>query len=275
MPQQYDASTITNLRDLGGIALAGNSAVRPGLLLRSGRLDRLDPEADPVVAALGIHTVVDLRSEHERRERPDRLPEGARLIVADVLAGLSAHRTGPHQGHAAPGDRVPARLEDVLGSPAAAEEHLGGGKAEKLMCDTYRTFVTSEPACQAYGLLLTTLAEPDCGPLLFHCTAGKDRTGWAAAVVLLLLGADAGAVEREYLAVNPAVRAAFAPVIDRFTAVGGDPSIADAILGVRPVYLEAALEEMHRLHGDVNGYVREGLGIPDAAVDRIRSRCVA
>ncbi|MFE0047322.1 tyrosine-protein phosphatase [Streptomyces albireticuli] len=265
MPQ-FDASTIINLRDLGGIALTGNSAVRPGLLLRSGQLDRLDPALDPAVAALGIHTVVDLRTEHERSRRPDRVPEGARLIVADVMAG-GVTATG--------GDGMPARLETVLGNPAVAEEHLGNGKAEKLLCDAYRAFVTSEPACAAYRLLFSALAEPGCGPLLFHCTAGKDRTGWAATVLLLLLGADEDTVMEEYLAVNPAVRAAFAPLIDPFTAAGGDPEIADAILGVRPGYLAAALEQMHRSHGGVEAYVREALGIPDEAVDRVRARCVA
>ncbi|MFI9200694.1 tyrosine-protein phosphatase [Streptomyces sp. NPDC053048] len=275
MPQQLDASTISNLRDLGGIALVGNSAVRPGLLLRSGQLDGLDPAADPTVAALGIHTVVDLRTDNERRERPDRLPDGARLIVADVMAGRVSPAGGSHRSPAVPGREVPARLEDVLGNPAAVEKYLGGGKAEKLMCDTYRAFVASESACQAYRLLLTTLAEPDCGPLLFHCTAGKDRTGWATTVILLLLGADEAAAEREYLEVAPAVRAVYGPVIDRFAAVGGDPMIADAILGVRPAYLAAALEEMHRTYDGVTGYVRDGLGIPDAAVDRIRARCIA
>ncbi|MEU5418505.1 tyrosine-protein phosphatase [Streptomyces sp. NPDC020799] len=263
MPQ-LDASTIINLRDLGGIALAGNSAVRPGLLLRSGQLDRLDPELDPAVAALGIHTVVDLRSEHERHERPDQVPEGARLIVADVMA---AGMTGA--------ESVPAKLDSVLGNPAVADEHLGNGKAEKLLCDAYRAFVTSESACDAYRLLLSALAEPDCGPLLFHCTAGKDRTGWAATVILLLLGADEATVQEEYLSVNPAVRAAFAPLIDRFTEAGGDPEISDAILGVRPAYLAAALEEMERAYGGVEAYVRDGLGVPDDAVDRIRARYVA
>ncbi|MBH1933499.1 tyrosine-protein phosphatase [Streptomyces sp. AV19] len=264
MPE-FDASTIINLRDLGGIALAGNSAVRPGLLLRSGQLDRHDPAADPAVAALGIRTVVDLRGEHERRERPGRLPKGARLIVADVLA----------DGATPGGEPVPASLDSILGSPAAAEERLGGGKAQKLMCESYRAFVTSDAACRAYGRLLTTLAEPDCGPLLFHCTAGKDRTGWAATVLLLLLGADEATAEAEYLAVAPAVRAAFAPVVDRFTAAGGDRAIADALFGVRPAYLAAALEEMRRTHGSVTGYVRVGLGVPDAAVNRIRARYVA
>ncbi|MFF4529846.1 tyrosine-protein phosphatase [Streptomyces sp. NPDC001407] len=263
MPQ-LDASTIINLRDLGGIALAGNSAVRPGLLLRSGQLDRLDPELDPAVAALGIHTVVDLRSEHERHERPDQVPESARLIVADVMA---AGMTGA--------ESVPAKLDSVLGNPAVADEHLGNGKAEKLLCDAYRAFVTSESACDAYRLLLSALAEPDCGPLLFHCTAGKDRTGWAATVILLLLGADEATVQEEYLSVNPAVRAAFAPLIDRFTEAGGDPEISDAILGVRPAYLAAALEEMERAYGGVEAYVRDGLGVPDDAVDRIRARYVA
>ncbi|MBT2382068.1 tyrosine-protein phosphatase [Streptomyces sp. ISL-11] len=265
MPQ-FDASTIINLRDLGGIALAGNSAVRPGLLLRSGQLDRLDPAIDPAVAGLGIHTVVDLRTEHERRARPDQVPEGARLIVADVMAGGAAAVTG---------GQVPARLETVLGNPAVAEEHLGNGKAEKLLCDSYRAFVTSEPACAAYHLLLSALAGPGCGPLLFHCTAGKDRTGWAATVILMLLGADEATVREEYLAVNPAVRAAFAPLIERFTGAGGDPEIADAILGVRPAYLTAALEQMDRTYGGVEAYVRDGLGIPDDAVDRVRARCVA
>ncbi|MEV4438966.1 tyrosine-protein phosphatase [Streptomyces sp. NPDC049577] len=265
MPQ-LDASTITNLRDLGGIALAGNSAIRPGLLLRSGQLDRHDPAADPIVAALGIRTVVDLRSEAERRERPDRLPTGARLIIADVMAsGLDSTR----------GEQLPTRPEGVLGNPAVAEEHLGGGKAEKLLCEAYRAFVTSESACQAYGLLLTTLAEPDCGPLLFHCTAGKDRTGWAATVLLLLLGADEATVEREYLAVAPAVRAAFAPVIDRFVAAGGDPGIADAILSVRRSYLATALEQMRNAYGDVETYAREALGITPTTLDRLRARYVA
>ncbi|RLV08414.1 protein tyrosine phosphatase [Streptomyces griseocarneus] len=263
MPQ-FDASTIINLRDLGGIALTGNSAVRPGLLLRSGQLDRLDPEQDPAVAGLGIHTVVDLRTEQERRARPDRLPEGARLIVADVMAGGVQNE-----------DRVPARLDTLLGNPAAADEHLGGGKAEKLLCDAYRAFVRSEAACGAYRTLLSALAEPDCGPLLFHCTAGKDRTGWAATVILLLLGADEATVREEYLSVGPAVRAAFAPMIDRFVAAGGDPEISDAILGVRPAYLAAALEEMELMYGGVEAYVRKGLGIPDEAVDRVRARCVA
>ncbi|MFD9820278.1 tyrosine-protein phosphatase [Streptomyces violascens] len=130
----------------------------------------------------------------------------------------------------------------------------------------------------SYGFYATlgalTSALPP-GPLLFHCTAGKDRTGWAATVILTLLGADEATVEREYLSVNPAVRQAFAPLIEGFTAQGGDPEIALAIIGVVPEYLAAALEEVATKYGSMEKYVREGLGVPDDAVARLRERLVA
>ena len=71
--QIVGSSTVLNLRDLGGIRLAGDGRVRPGLAFRSGQLDRLDVPADPVFAALGIRTVVDLRTARERTARPDRM----------------------------------------------------------------------------------------------------------------------------------------------------------------------------------------------------------
>ncbi len=208
MPQ-IPATTVANLRDLGGTPLPGGRSVRPGFVLRSGQLDRMDPASDPAVAALSLHTVVDFRSAAERADHPDRVPDGARLIVADVLADrLAAAGTAR---------AAPAQLKHILSSPALAEHRLGGGRARKLFADTYRSFVSSGSARAAYRTFLTELGAPDAGPLLFHCTAGKDRTGWAATLVLSLLGADDATIEREYLSVNPAVRQAFAPLVEGFS----------------------------------------------------------
>ncbi|MCX4822620.1 tyrosine-protein phosphatase [Streptomyces sp. NBC_01142] len=256
------AITVANLRDLGSTPLTDGRSVRPGLLFRSGRLDQLDPAVDPAVAALGITTIVDFRTEGERRTRPDRIPEGGRLLLADVLADQVASGRLP----------AAARLSQVLADPAVAEQELGGGKAQTLFTDTYRSFVTTDSARAAYRAFLNELAEPDVGPLLFHCTAGKDRTGWAAAIVLTLLGAAPETVEAEYLAVNPAVRQAFAPLIEGFTAQGGDPEIALAIIGVVPEYLAAALDEVDARYGSMEKYVRDGLGVPAAAIARNRER---
>ncbi|MFF7711742.1 tyrosine-protein phosphatase [Streptomyces sp. NPDC007988] len=256
------ATTVANLRDLGPTPLADGRVVRPGLLLRSGQLDRMDATADPAVAALGITTVFDFRTEGERRARPDRLPPGTRVLAADVLADFLASGTVP----------AAARLREVLGDPAAAERELGGGRAHALFADTYRAFVSTDSARRGYGAFLRALAEPDAGTVLFHCTAGKDRTGWAAAVVLGLLGADEDTVEAEYLSVNPAVRQAFAPLVEGFTAQGGDPEIALTVVGVTPDYLAAARSEMTRHYGSLERYVRDGLGVGGATVARIRAR---
>ncbi|MFI8822884.1 tyrosine-protein phosphatase [Streptomyces sp. NPDC053431] len=255
------ATTVANLRDLGTLPLGAGRSVRAGLVFRSGQLDRLEPH-EPVVAGLGIRTVVDFRTAAERAERPDRVPPGGRLLVADVLADYLATSGLPPA----------ARLKTLLSDPALAEEHLGGGRAQAAFTRTYRAFVSSDSARASYRALLTELGDPSSGPLLFHCTAGKDRTGWAATVVLSLLGADERTVREEYLAVNPGVREAFAPLIEGFTLQGGDPELALALLGVVPEYLEAALDEVAVRHGSMEKYVREGLGVPDDIVAVIRER---
>ncbi|GAA1364370.1 tyrosine-protein phosphatase [Streptomyces beijiangensis] len=256
------ATTVANLRDLGGLPLSGGRTVREGLVLRSGQLDRLDPAADPAVAALGLTTIVDFRTEAERTDYPDRVPSGARLVVADALADTVNSQDRP----------AAAQIKHILTDPAVAERELGGGKAQAVFADTYRALVSSDSARSAYRTLLTELAADDAGPLLFHCTAGKDRTGWGATVILGLLGADEETIRREYLAVNPAVRQAFASFVEGFVAQGGDPEIALAIIGVVPEYLAAALEEVDVRYGSLEKYVREGLGVPDESVERIRTR---
>ncbi|MFE9373400.1 tyrosine-protein phosphatase [Streptomyces sp. NPDC006711] len=259
------ATTVANLRDLGSTPLSGGHTVRTGLVLRAGQLDRMDAGADPAVAALGVRTIVDLRTAAERADHPDRVPAGARLLVADALADKISASGAP----------AAAQLKHVLADPALAEKHLGGGRAQTLFADTYRSLVSSGSARAAYRTLLTELAADDAGPLLFHCTAGKDRTGWGASVILALLGADEATIEREYLSVNPAVRQAFAPLVEGFVAQGGDPEIALAVIGVVPAYLAAALDQVATEYGSMETYVRDGLGVSDDAVARLRERLIA
>ncbi|NEE31551.1 tyrosine-protein phosphatase, partial [Streptomyces sp. SID7982] len=148
-----------------------------------------------------------------------------------------------------------------------AERTLGGGRAEELFAETYRKMVLSPGAAAAYRAFLETAADPAARPVLFHCTAGKDRTGWAAAVLLMILGAPRATVRSDFLAVNPAVRAAFAPQVTKFLDGGGDPAVAAAIIEVRPRYLDVALDAMDERWGGLDGYVRNGLRVPDAVLE--------
>lgn len=258
------STTVANLRDLGGTPLSGGRSVRSGLLFRSGQLDRMNAASDPAVAALGIRTVVDFRTRAEREARPDRVPKGGRLLLADVLADQVASGRTP----------ATARLRRLLADPAVAEQELGGGRGQRMFEAIYRAFVTNDSARASYRAFLNELAEPDAGPLLFHCTAGKDRTGWAASIVLTLLGATPETVEAEYLSVNAAVREAFAPLVAGFTLQGGQPETALSVIGVVPGYLAAALDEVDARYGSMEKYVREGLGVTRTALQSIRERLV-
>ncbi|WP_033213491.1 tyrosine-protein phosphatase [Kitasatospora phosalacinea] len=256
-----DSATVANLRDLGGIDLPGGARVRPGLALRSGQLDRLEPGGDPMFDALGVRTVVDLRTAAERGAFPDRVPGGAHLLVADVLADEA-------------GSGAAAALAAALADPSGANRALGGGRAASALREDYRAFVTAPSARQAYKQLLTALAHQGGGPVLFHCTAGKDRTGWGATLLLLLLGADEETVRAEYLSVDSVVRTHHAPLVERFVDAGGDPEVADAVFSVRAEYLDAALEVLAEHWGDAESYARAGLGLKDETLDSLRGRLV-
>ena len=110
--------------------------------------------------------------------------------------------------------------------------------------------------------------------LRFHCTTGKDRTGWAAAALLTLLGVPKDQVVEDYLRSNDYILPAYQKVIDAFVAGGGDPAIPLAIplaiLGVKKEYLDAAFEEMETKCGTIEGYFSDGLGIDAAQQQALR-----
>jgi protein-tyrosine phosphatase len=228
---------IPNLRDIGGHETADGRRVRTGLVFRSGQLDRSDG-AD--LAGLGVRTVYDLRTERERAVAPDRVPEGVRVIVADVLGGAV--------------DSAAATLTAYAADVQIAMRELGNGRGVDLLRDSYRQMVSLELAMDASHR-----------PMVFHCTAGKDRTGWASAVLLTLAGVPDDVVTRDYLSSNEFVLPAYQPLLDRLAARGGDPYVLLPLLRVDVSYLDAAWDEMRRRYGTVEAYVGKGLGIdPDA-----------
>ncbi len=256
--------TVPNLRDLGGYPTAEGGVVRHGLLYRSVELSRLAGPSLAEFGALGIHTVYDLRGEHERLSHPDVLPPAARGVVIDVMAdSLGA---------------APTQLVAVRNDPVAASETLGGGKGVEIFARGYREFVTLPSALAGYSRLLKDIAgEPDDRhddhpvlPALFHCTTGKDRTGWAAAVLLLLLGVSPDDVRSDYLLTNEYLLPTFKDMLAGFAAKGGDPEVLLPVLGVREEYLEASLAEATAVFGSFDGYVRDGLGLDETTVARLR-----
>ena len=229
--------------------------MRTGLLHRSVELDHLQGEDLEAFAELGIDTVFDLRTAAERAAEPNVVPEGTQQVVCDVLKDSQS--------------AAPAALMRVLSDPALAEQTLGDARAAQLFEKGYREIVSLPSALKAYRTFFSDIADAAHRPALY-CTTGKDRTGWAAAATLLLLGVSADDVAYDYELSNRDLLPALKPVFEHFRAAGGDPDLLEPVLGVDPEYLEVALDEMRQRFGSIEGYFAKGLGIDEAGQQALR-----
>ncbi|WP_328825464.1 tyrosine-protein phosphatase [Tomitella gaofuii] len=249
---------IRNWRDLGGIATVDGRIVRPGAFFRSAELSAVSEDDRDALSHLGIGPVFDLRTDAERTGAPDDLPDSATVVPLDVLADKYAAA-------------VPTKMQDFLTSPQAVEAALGGGRAAEMMAENYRAMVTIPSAVRSYRAMVRDIAA-DPRPALVHCTSGKDRTGWGTAIVLFAVGADEQSVQTDYLRTNELYLPTLTDTFARFEEAGGNPDDLRALLGVRPEYLQAALDEARTAHGSLEAYLSEALGIDDALREALRAR---
>ncbi|WP_455377191.1 tyrosine-protein phosphatase [Petrachloros mirabilis] len=255
--QSLGLASVPNLRDLGGYRTTDGKTVASGLVYRSNQLSGI-PQADmEKLAGLGLKNAFDLRTVEERNKRPEELPKGVNYVVLDVLAD------SPQAG--------PAQLEVLMKDPKAANAALGGGKIEANFQKAYREFVSLPSAKVEFRKLFLALGDKKQLPALFHCTTGKDRTGWAAAALLTLLGVPKDKVVEDYLRSNDYILPAYKKAIDAFVAGGGDPGIPPAVLGVKKEYLDAAFDEMQTKYGSIEQYFSEGLGLDAAQQQALRN----
>ena len=248
--------TVPNLRDLGGWETPGGK-VRHGLIYRSAEFASLAGDDAEAFGRLGIRSVYDFRTEAERSQNPNVVPDGVEHITLDILADSA--QAGP------------AMLLKVMGDPEEAERLLGGGKALGLFEGSYRELIDLPSARSGYKDFFEQIASPDHQPSLFHCTTGKDRTGWAAAALLLLLGVDEADVYADYLLTNVQLVGMTAPISDQFASIGGDPAVLAPVLGVQKEYLAAAIAEMKSKYGDIDTYFTEGLGLSPETVETLKT----
>ncbi len=245
--QSLGIASIPNLRDMGGYVTTNGATVARGLVYRSNQLYDISAGDMLLLAKLNLKNDFDLRTATERNAKPDELPTGVNDIWLDVLAD------DPGSG--------PANLSGLLSDPQKANAELGDGKVEKLFQNAYRQCISLPSAQAAYRKLFLALGDKNELPALFHCTTGKDRTGWAAAALLSLLGVPMETVKQDYLRSNDYILPMYETLIQQFLAAGGDPSIPTAILGVKEEYLNAAFDEMLDKYGSIENYFSEALGI--------------
>ncbi len=233
----------TNFRDLGGYVGHGGRPLRWRRLFRSEHLGGLTDADRALLARLGIAASLDFRGVEERAAAPYEVP------------GLAQHVLS---------------IEPTVAQ--RMQEHTDAGRdlsvpfVEGLMRDLYRGLVDEQVDrfVEFFGHLLRAEA-----PLVFHCTAGKDRTGVAAALVLLALGVPRETVMQDYLLTNDVFKPPWKPREDI------DPRVLQALWGVQPGYLEAALERIDDRHGGFERFLRERIGLDDERAEALAGRYLA
>ncbi|XVV15882.1 tyrosine-protein phosphatase [Actinoplanes sp. CA-131856] len=228
-------ASAANFRDVGGYTTADGHTVRTGVVFRSNKLSNLTPAEQQTIVGLGITLDIDLRNISERSQEPDKVPAGVTYQVADVVS--LAHGLRFHKDAAA-----------TLAAALAAG--LFSGSSDLGQSIGYPFMVNFVGADYAFHDVLYAVGHHP-GGLVFHCSAGKDRTGWATAVLLTLLGVPRATVEQDFLASNTYL---------------GRPD------AVEVSWLRAAFAQVNYIYGSFDNYLRQGLRLTDADIAAIKAR---
>lgn len=238
--QTYLLPSLTNFRDLGGISL-GHRQLKPGLFYRSPRLTDLSAADMAWLEQRNIDVIVDFRGVTERAAAP--LTLGASM--------LARRRSIP----------IEPTMSERLRQLNVQNQH-GRAAAVSAMTSSYRDYVRQN--LDAYAAFLQTCSRAE-GPVVFHCSAGKDRTGFAAALLLQALGASWDDIISDYLRTRtdwqtpPDIRA-------EAEAAG-----LDLLLGVEPDYLVATFDELGQKARSAEHFAQQSMGGAEA-FERFRLR---
>ncbi len=248
-----------NFRDLGGYITKGGEQIRWGKLLRAGALTGLTEHDHQELEELGVSTVIDFRTPEERQSEPTHWQsETTEIMSWDYDLGLRS-------------------FADVFTDPNVTAE-----KVEAAMAGLYPQILTHlKPQ---YTSMFDRLAASD-EAMVFHCTAGKDRTGIAAAMILTVLGVDRDTIKRDFMLSD----AYYSRMAKPASALGGVEKQAEAkqdskasmmkhlpaeilqpLMGVRESYIQEAFVAMEAQSGSVMQYIQQELDVSDSEIQAIR-----
>lgn len=253
------------------------TGLRPGRLFRSSELSKLDDAGRAALRQLGITDVADLRSTREvNRRGPGRVPEGVDVHLLPFPDLADDQGADDSETNEAPHESAFRRL--LTNGDADESDEAIEANAVRYMTEEYREFPTRNGAQRAVHRVFTLLAAGR--PVLTHCFAGKDRTGFVVATVLEAAGLDRDEIVADYLRSNDAVpqlRHQITEMIAQRSDVELTPEVvtftkarlSDGVLGVRAEYLWAAWRTIEESFGSLDAYLREA-GVTQADVARLR-----
>ena len=249
---------LNNTRDLGGMQTTDGRRIRPGKLFRSGQLYEAD-EYDRQKLEEMLDLVVDFRTETERSEKPDPVLQGVEFCFLPALDSFTPGVTRDDQS-------MQESMQRFLADP---------DNTRKYMCEIYAGFIETKSAAKPFGdFVRLLLTEHDKG-ILWHCTAGKDRAGFASVIIEEILGIKREEIVEEYMAsntyLNKDMQALYGMVQQQVGNV--DPKAEQALqylFTAQKAFLSASYAKAEELFGGMEGYITESLGITEEEKEQLK-----
>ncbi|MBP5313222.1 MAG: tyrosine-protein phosphatase [Clostridia bacterium] len=251
-----------NFRDVGGLKTADGRSVRKGLFIRGGHLSKLTDEDVEILNRINPKTIIDLRTVEESEEKPDRAVPGSEHVKKPLF---SAETAGLSRGKG-------ASLETIIRNCKGKAEYMD---AIPDLANVYPLIAeTDEPveaSAEVMRIVMNNAIEGRA--TIYHCTAGKDRTGVVTLLILTLLGVPYKTIVRDYLLTNRYVQGEANKVYiwllakSRSFKVSG--RLRDCIVARRR-YLDSFVEAITKKYGSVESFITDGLGIEADLVERFR-----
>ena len=245
-------SGVRNFRDLGGYRTISGQTVRRGLLYRSANLYNLTDKDLRRLDRLSLKRIIDFRADFEKANEPDRLPADSNIQVLEIPI-----------------------LDTSTDAAFSLEQQIKAGKVDginpvKLLIDANVQLVTE--FTPQYRRFIHEVLDANGQPILFHCTAGKDRTGFAAAILLRVLGVPQDTVMFDYLLSDKYYFKPMRRNLILLTLAKGRKTarVVAGFLEAKAAYLATAFETIDWQYGSFDQYVRQGLDLTQEQIEHLR-----
>ncbi len=245
---------IANFRDLGGYPTVDGRQVKWGVLYRAATLAEPSRADLRGLEKLRLATLIDFRSAAEKEQEPDQLPNTMNFKLVEIPT--------LDDGNKAMVGEIMERIDSG---------NFDGFDPDALMLEANRQFAST--FTPQFRQFMQTVLDADGAPIAWHCSAGKDRTGFAAAILLRVLGVPQDVVMQDYMASREHALDTRRSQLLLLRVFKGEEAVdkLTVLMGVEEAWLNAAFEQIDTTWGSFDNYVRDGLGLTEADIAQLRA----
>jgi protein-tyrosine phosphatase len=256
-----------NLRDLGGYTTENGKIVRWGMLYRSDHLTKLTEEDIKILERINLKTIIDLRSEHEKKVYPNKKISTVEYILNCNPESHFAELAGKAINLADENKKLIEDIENGIVDPSIVNN------SGTVSIESYQNFVDDSKSQEAFGTMLKWLANPESVASVHHCRGGKDRTGFGSMLILSLLGVNEEQILEDYLITKKVREERNLLKLEQYKKLTDNQNYLDylmTLIDTRKDYLMTAINRINDFYGGITSYALNQLGLTTEEIAQLR-----